>query len=64
VRSPQKTTVVTGLKSGTNVTIVSRTVVPGRVVSSMKLTNPVMLKTVVLETKSLGSGLPHSQAGR
>jgi len=45
VRSPQKLTVVTGLKSGRKVTIVTTMVLFGTVVSSTKLTNPVTLKT-------------------
>jgi len=47
VRSPQKITVVAGPKSGRKVTIVTGIVVPGSVVSSMMLTNPLTLKTVL-----------------
>jgi hypothetical protein len=45
VRSPQKTTVVAGLKSERKVTIVTTTVLSGTVVSSTRLTNPVTLNT-------------------
>src|SRR6266852_9939360 len=45
VRSPQKITVVAGLKSGRKVTIVTTIVLSRTVVSSTKLTNPVTLKT-------------------
>ncbi len=43
--SPQKTTVVPGPKSGRKVTVVTGIVFSGTVVNSMKVTNPVTLKT-------------------
>src|SRR6266849_5386477 len=47
VRSPQKITVVSGPKSSRKVTIVTGIVVFGTAVSSMMLTNPLTLKTVL-----------------
>src|SRR5713226_5392862 len=63
VRSPQKITVVTGMKSGRKVTIVTGIMVSGTVVNSMKLTNPVTLKTV-LPDPNVPRKLPPPQPSR
>jgi hypothetical protein len=51
VRSPQKITVVAGLKSGTKVIVVTTIALFKSVVSSTKVTNPVTLKTELLDRK-------------
>src|SRR6266851_9374670 len=63
VRSPQKITVVTGMKSGRKVTIVTGIMVSGTVVNSMKLTNPVTLNTV-LPDPNVPRKLPPPQPSR